>query len=142
MTERIKLKDYKGGLFAGKKPSAIEPSESNISKTIEGLLNARRIYNDRLNSGAVEVTKRVKDKNGKLSVFTHWIKLAKPGTPDRFAILPGGVVLFIEVKIREGRLSPEQIERHAELRKAGAVVLVARSVDEVIKFLDEPDVLK
>ena len=146
MTERIKLKDWKGGLLAGGKKAKgkglpIEPSERNIQASIEQLLAVRRIYCDRLNSGKVEVLrKRFAKAAGK---WTHtgsdWIRLCRAGTPDLYAILPGGRVLFLERKTREGKLSPAQEELHAKLRAAGAIVIVPRSVDDVVAFLDHYD---
>ena len=143
MVERMTTKQYRGGLFAGgqKGPQAIELKEQPISKSIQDYLDKRGIYNDRLNSGKVQVVKMFKQKDGKLKRFDTWLQLAKKGTPDRFCIIPpsldpkgfGGWMMLIEVKRRGGKTSPEQLERHQELRNAGAVVIVADSLESFIR---------
>lgn len=106
--------------------------EAEISKSIEQYLNAKRIYNDRINSGKVQVTKRFRGRDGKLKEFTNWVALAKKGTPDRFFIIDGRI-FFVEVKRKGKEPRPEQIERHKELEAAGAVVINADSLDSFIR---------
>lgn len=125
-------KQFSGGLFAAKKPKALTPSEANVSKSIEGFLNARKIYNDRLNSGKVEVRKKFFDqKSKKWKEFSNWIQLCKKGTPDRFFIVAGRIY-FVEVKQFGKKPSPDQIAKHAELRQHGATVIVSDSVEDFI----------
>ena len=62
----------------------------------------------------------------------HNIKLMPPGTPDILAILSSGV-LWIEVKTEKGKLRPEQVKMHKELRNLGQRVIVARSINDVLK---------
>lgn len=131
------IKGIKGGLFVGKKPTVLTPSESNVSKAIQDFLDAHRIYNDRINSGRVEVVKKYPDKRtGVIKEFTNWVMLAKKGTPDRW-FLVNGRMHFIEVKRRGKKPTPEQIERHDELRRAGAVIIVADSIDSFIFQFNE-----
>lgn len=133
------IKGFRGGLFVGngKKPTPLTPSEANVSKAIQAFLDAHRIYNDRINSGKVEVIKKYPDKKtGTLKEFTNWVMLAKKGTPDRFFIMSGRIY-FIEVKRRGKKPTPEQIERHDELRRAGAVIIVADSIDSFILQFNE-----
>jgi hypothetical protein len=153
MTERIKAKDFRGGLFAGGKkgPQAIEPKETNISKAIANFLDRKGVYNDRLNSGMFQiVTQYVEKKTGNTKEFRRWVHGTRKGTPDRFAIIPpkydplkrGGLILFVEVKMKGKKPTPEQTIRHKELRDAGAVVFVSDSVAEFIrkwKAVFEPD---
>ena len=54
----------------------------------------------------------------------------KRGWPD-LQILYAGRLHGLELKTRKGRLSPEQAERHREIREAGGVVEVCRSLAEV-----------
>lgn len=133
----MKAKDYKGGLFVGRKPEALYPGETALSRSIADWLDAKKIYNDRLQSGSVEVIKKIKDRvTGQFKhVNTHWMRLCKKGTPDRFAIYRG-VIVFIEVKTLKGKLSPEQIERQAELRGTGAQVINPRKLEDVINFFE------
>lgn len=56
------------------------------------------------------------------------------GWPDLTLVIEGRAV-FVEVKSSKGRLSPEQIACHARLREAGALLILARSLDDVIAAL-------
>lgn len=49
------------------------------------------------------------------------------GAPDRIILLPGLPRLLVETKSAEGRLSEEQRATHADLRRLGETVVVARS---------------
>jgi hypothetical protein len=61
VTEKMKAKDYLGGLFpVSGRPKALEPKEAGISKAIEDYLNRLHVYTDRMNAGSVEVIKRFK----------------------------------------------------------------------------------
>ena len=56
---------------------------------------------------------------------------ARLGWPDITAVLPEGRALFIECKSTIGRVRPEQASMHKILEAQGAVVIVARSIDDV-----------
>lgn len=140
MTERIKAKDFRGGLFAGGKkgPQSIELKEQTVSKSIQDYLDKQGIYNDRLNSGKVQVIKKFRQRDGNFKEFNTWLQLCKKGTPDRFGIIPPkGRILFVEVKRRGQKATPEQIDVHNELRAAGAIVIVADSIDSFIRQFKE-----
>ena len=109
-----------GSLFTGK---PLTVSETAISGMVADYLDARRIYNDRLNSGMVRVGHK-------------FIYLCKKGTPDRLAIVSGRAV-YIEVKSLGKKPSADQISRHAELRAAGAFVIVADSFDSFVRRFKE-----
>ncbi len=133
----MKAKGLTGGLFVGKKPAALTPTEANVSKAIEQFLTAHRIYNDRMNSGKVEaVTKYFEKKTGRWKEFRKWVMLAKKGTPDRFFII-SGKIYFVEVKKMGGRLSRDQIDRIKELRMHGCTVFIASSIDSFIAQFKE-----
>lgn len=118
--------NLKGGLFTKK---ALTPSEANISKTIEGFLNAKKIYNDRLNSGKLFIqSKHYRKRTKDYAESKRVVRLCKTGTPDRFFIVDGKIY-FIETKIKDGKCSPDQLARHQEIRKSGAIVIVADSFD-------------
>jgi hypothetical protein len=144
MTERIKAKDYRGGLFVGgvKGPQIIEPRERNISKAIANFLDKKGIYNDRLNAGMFQiVTSYIEKKTGNQKEFRRWVHGTRKGTPDRFAIIPpkydplkrGGLILFIEVKMKGKKPTADQAARHRELRDAGALVFVSDSVNAFVR---------
>lgn len=113
----MKNRNLSGGLYAAGKPKALSIKETPLSAQIAAYLDARRIYNDRLNSGTAR------------SHGGDWLNLCKAGTPDRLAIVRGFAV-FIEVKARGEKPSTEQTERHDELRRAGSIVLVVDSFEQ------------
>jgi hypothetical protein len=53
------------------------------------------------------------------------------GWPDVTGCLPGGRLLAIETKTRDGRLRPAQVACLESLKAAGALVIIARSVSDV-----------
>lgn len=57
------------------------------------------------------------------------------GVPDRICIVPGGEVVFVELKKAGGRLSKIQLHRHNTLRKLGARVEVLWSKTDVDDFI-------
>lgn len=58
------------------------------------------------------------------------------GVPDRLVVLPGGRVVFVELKSDSGRLSRMQVYQIERLRELGADVRVVKGQEEVRKFLD------
>jgi len=52
------------------------------------------------------------------------------GMPDRVAIKAGRTI-WLEFKAPRGRVSPEQEERFAEMRAAGAEVYVVRALEDL-----------
>lgn len=57
-----------------------------------------------------------------------------PGWPDLQVLIPyggHGRLLGIELKAARGRLSPEQIDCHQRIERAGGEAIVCRSVEEV-----------
>lgn len=59
------------------------------------------------------------------------------GVPDRLAVLPGGLIYFIELKTDRGRLSPLQVWQQDRLRQLGVNVAVIRGMDEAVEFIEE-----
>lgn len=65
-------------------------------------------------------------------------KFVSPGTagvPDRIVVLPGGRVIFAELKTDTGRLSPGQRVQLDKLRALGAEAVVVRGGAGVQEFL-------
>lgn len=68
------------------------------------------------------------------------LKLVSPsndGVPDRLVLLPGGRVIFVELKTETGHLSPLQEFVHGRLRRLGMDVQVLYGRDEVLAFVKE-----
>jgi hypothetical protein len=65
----------------------------------------------------------------------------RPGAPD-LLIVRAGQPLFLEIKAPGRKPSPAQIECHAALRRAGAIVEVADNIDAAHAFLTRMGVLR
>ena len=59
------------------------------------------------------------------------------GMPDRIILLPGGKVVWVELKTESGSLSEIQKIRHRWLQQVGQIVKVVWSVEEADKLIDE-----
>lgn len=57
------------------------------------------------------------------------------GVPDRLVLLPGGVLVLVELKAPTGRLSPAQRVWHDRAGRIGHQVVVLRSVEDVEDWL-------
>lgn len=75
----------------------------------------------------------VKALGGKAYKFTS---PGNSGVPDRIVVLPGGAVVFVELKTESGRLSPNQRLQIRELRRIGAEVHEVWGTDGVADFLE------
>lgn len=63
------------------------------------------------------------------------VSFGRKGLPDLLALFPRAphpYPIFIETKSQDGKLSPEQHSCHESFRQRGILVIVARSVDDVI----------
>lgn len=58
-----------------------------------------------------------------------------PGAPDLVVALPGGKVLWIEVKAPNGHASSSQIAIHSAMKALGHTCVIARSQDDVRRAL-------
>lgn len=61
------------------------------------------------------------------------------GAPDRIVMMPGGQVVFVEVKRPGGRASPLQAHRLRELEVLGFEARVIASRGDLARFLEELD---
>lgn len=59
------------------------------------------------------------------------------GVPDRVVVLPGGRVIFVELKTDTGRVSQAQYYQIRRLKAAGADVRVLCGASQVDRFLRE-----
>jgi hypothetical protein len=58
------------------------------------------------------------------------------GVPDRLVCLPGGRVIFVELKAPGKKATPLQQKKHLELIKLGQQVFVIDNKFEVDRFID------
>jgi len=115
---------------AARQPSG-EPSEASILKAIMQLLHRHPKVATvaRFNSGTF-----VKQYGNK----THYIRAnTQKGMADIQGMLHGGRTYALEVKSRTGRVMEHQAVYLAQIRAGGGLAAVVRSVDDVIKLLEE-----
>lgn len=105
-----------------------KPSEQDLVRSVLTLLSLHGIPSWRANSGG---GLRPNGRGGMRPVQAN-----PPGTPDVLAILPpAGRLAGIELKSRKGRLRESQVAWQATARRAGALIIVARSLNEVVLAL-------
>ena len=102
----------------------VKTPESYVQSACLEYLAVRGIFAWRNNSGAI------KGPSG------HLVRFGQPGSPDILGIIKGRA-LCIECKASDGRLRPDQRLWLEQAREAGAIVIVARSVEDVIAGLKE-----
>lgn len=120
-------KRFAGGLFTGKKPTPLTALETDISAQIADYLNAKGIYNVRVNSGGLIKT-----------AIGTWIHLAPKGTPDRFAC-HRGLLIAIEVKRPGEKPTNDQLEQHELIRNSGGIVVIAHRVEDIAETINRID---
>lgn len=59
------------------------------------------------------------------------------GVPDRIIVLPGGSVIFVELKATTGKLMANQRVQISRLRKQGALVFVITGKTDAELFVDD-----
>lgn len=60
------------------------------------------------------------------------------GWPDRIVLLPGGVLVWVELKRPKGGvIAPAQHVAHEDLRRLGQHVCVVRTQEEVDRLIEE-----
>ena len=65
-----------------------------------------------------------------------WVSPGNAGVPDRIVILPGGKVVFVELKQENGRLTRLQKMQQETLRAMGAAAVTLRGTEDVKMYLD------
>ena len=66
-----------------------------------------------------------------------WVSPGNDGVPDRIVMLPGGRLIFVELKADRGRLEPIQKVQIRRIEKLGQEVRVVRGMDGLEEFLHE-----
>lgn len=97
-----------------------DPKESEIQRMILEWLKAKKIFAKRIPTQGLRNSRTNPAK----------------GCPDIIGVLPGGRSLAIEVKSKSGRLSDDQKDWLNQSAEAGAMVIVAQSLDDVINALE------
>ncbi len=81
-----------------------------------------------------KLVRMVRDMGGLCFKF---VSPGNPGVPDRLIILPGGRVVFVELKTEVGRLANIQKWQLEEMRRRGADVRVLKGLEQVKAFVEE-----
>lgn len=66
-----------------------------------------------------------------------WTSPNLPGVPDRIVLLPGGRVIFVELKTEIGKLSGLQKWYHRQLQDLGMDIRTLYSIEQVQAFVKE-----
>jgi len=106
------MKDIKKGSYRGigfLSANALYPNA--LERTIEGYL-----------------VKRVKEAGG---VAPKWVSPGMSGVPDRIVFLPGGRIIFVEVKAPGKKLRPLQLYVKEQLEALGVDFRVVDSKEAV-----------
>lgn len=74
------------------------------------------------------LVKRVKASGGKAYKF---VSPGNAGVPDRLVCLPGGRIIFVELKAPGKKPTPLQLAKHRELQRLGFRVLVIDSKERI-----------
>lgn len=74
---------------------------------------------------------RVKTLDGTCEKF---VSPGRRGVPDRLVTLPGGRIIFVELKSPSGRLSPSQIRDHERRIQMGCDVRVINNIEAIDAF--------
>jgi len=98
----------------------LKPIEFEIQRAILGYLKAKKIFAKRMEIRGLH--------KGRKNPAT--------GCPDIIGVLPNGRALMIEVKTKKGKLSEEQEDWLHASADAGALVVIATSLDDVINALE------
>lgn len=73
----------------------------------------------------------------KLSGIAYkWVSPGNSGVPDRIVILPGGRVIFVELKTKHGRLSEVQKAQIKRLTERGCEVHTLYGIEDVLTYLE------
>ena len=84
--------------------------------------------------------KTIEEKIGKAvraggGLYYKFVSPGNDGVPDRIAVLPGGRVVFIELKSETGRLRMTQHVQIQRLASRGCEVHVIQGMEEAEKFI-------
>ncbi len=106
-----------------------QPRETDLCNACLTLLKLRGVFCWRSNTAGI----KRRDRAGR----EFWAAPGMRGVADLIGVLPGGKFLAVETKTAAGKLSPEQAAFLDNIRAAGGVAVVIRSLDEMVTLLDD-----
>lgn len=84
-----------------------------------------------------EIEKRLVREVRRLGGIAYkFVSPGNTGVPDRIVILPGGVIVFVELKTETGRLSQNQIRQIHRLESLGMRTMVLYGMEDLGRFLE------
>lgn len=94
-----------------------------------GFLSANALYPNTLEKTVEKyLVKRVKEAGG---MAAKWVSPGMSGVPDRIVFLPGGRIIFVEVKAPGKKLRPLQVHVRGQLEALGVDFRVVDSKESV-----------
>lgn len=70
-------------------------------------------------------------------LFFKFVSPGNDGVPDRICILPGGRIIFVELKTKTGRLSEVQRHQIKRLHERGCRTEVIYGMEDARRFVHE-----
>lgn len=70
-------------------------------------------------------------------IYMKFVSPGNDGVPDRIIVLPGGGVIFVELKDTTGKLMANQRVQISRLRKQGAMVFVVTGMSDAKLFVED-----
>ena len=70
-------------------------------------------------------------------IYMKFVSPGNDGVPDRIVVLPGGSVIFVELKDKKGVLMANQRIQVARLRNHGALVFVITGMIQAKLFVED-----
>lgn len=70
-------------------------------------------------------------------IYMKFVSPGNDGVPDRIVVLPGGAVIFVELKATTGKLMANQRVQISRLRKQGAIVFVLTGKLDAKLFVED-----
>lgn len=70
-------------------------------------------------------------------VAAKFVSPGMAGVPDRIVMVPGGRVVFVELKAPGETPTPIQRYRHRQLRELGFTVRIVNSTEDIEAFVEE-----
>jgi len=110
------------------KPAKIKISEHQIQRCVlDRLAYTNNVYYVRNNS--------VAGKFVRADGSCGWVNNAKKGSPD-IVLCKNGLWIGLEIKTLIGKQSPEQEQAEKDIRDAGGLYFIVRSVEDLEQILD------
>ncbi len=86
--------------------------------------------------------KQIESRMGRMvqrrgGLWYKFVSPGQPGVPDRIAVLPGGRIVFVELKTEVGRLAKIQRWQIGRMRELGLDVRTVRGWEEARALVDE-----